>query len=107
MIYNLNEHKSEVTEAAIVHFPSLTIKGDFFFSYREKTHLNFSKGIPSKKKEISITCTVLSYIVLLICIVHACCKASVRNISIYLRASLNSTWQKRFIAEQRIWTPCK
>ena len=40
---------SKVREAAIVHFPLLTIKGDFF-SDREKTHLRILKGSLQKKK---------------------------------------------------------
>ena len=76
---------SKVREAAIVHFPLLTIKGDFF-SDREKTHLRILKGSLKKKREkkgisttyiiISNTCIVLSNIVLILCIVHSCCKAS-------------------------------
>ena len=40
---------SKVREAAIVHFPLLTIKGDFF-SDREKTHLRILKGSLQKKR---------------------------------------------------------
>ena len=41
---------SKVREAAIVHFPLLTIKGDFF-SDREKTHLRIIKGSIQQKKK--------------------------------------------------------
>ena len=47
---------NNVSEAAIVHFPSLTIKGDFFSS-KEKTHSSkFLKGSLKKKKKKGRKC---------------------------------------------------